>query len=119
MWWASCSTSRQSVRSISSSIWARASTAGSSSRDRVTARPAGKWTWRHTSGHDVDLALKQNFQKIEGTLTAEGRSVPIEDARLTRDAITFVAKTDAAGSKQEFSGHIVNHAIEGTVRTSK
>src|SRR4051812_24287287 len=85
----------------------------------VPGRAAGKWRWRDASGHDVDLALNQNFQKIDGTLTSEGRSVPIEDARLTGDSITFVAKVDAAGAKQEFSGHIVNHAIEGTVRTSK
>jgi hypothetical protein len=84
----------------------------------VPGRAAGKWRWRDASGHDVDLSLNQNFQKIEGTLTSEGRNVPIEDAKLTGDAISFVAKLDG-GAKQEFSGRIINNAIEGTVRTSK
>jgi hypothetical protein len=85
----------------------------------VPGRAAGKWRWRDAAGHDADLVLNQNFQKIEGTLTAEGRTVPIEDAKLTGDAIAFVAKLDPTGAKQEFSGRIINHAIEGTVRASK
>src|SRR3954467_2048253 len=41
----------------------------------VPSRAAGKWRWRDAAGHDVDLALNQNFQKIDGTLTIEGRSI--------------------------------------------
>ncbi len=87
----------------------------------IPANAAGKWRWRVTEGgsqRDFDLVVNQNFQKIDGSVSAAGRSVPIEDARLVGDAITFVAKLDASGAvRHEFSGRIINHAIEGTIRT--
>lgn len=85
----------------------------------VPAKAAGKWQARMSEGgaqRDFELALTQNFQKVEGTLTANGRSVAIEDAKLTGTALTFVAKLDPSGAtRSEFSGRIVNNAIEGTV----
>ncbi|HEV7801337.1 MAG TPA: class I SAM-dependent methyltransferase [Burkholderiales bacterium] len=89
----------------------------------VPAKAAGKWRWRSTDGgvqRDFDLSLNQNFQKIEGTVTSDGKAFPIEDAKLVGDAITFVAKLDPSGAaRQEFSGRIINHAIEGAVRTTR
>src|SRR5215210_947275 len=47
----------------------------------VPAKAAGKWRWRAAeSGRDVELSINQNFQKVEGTMSAEGRTVPIEEA---------------------------------------
>jgi hypothetical protein len=44
--------------------------------------------------------------------------VPIEDAKLVGDAISFAAKLDASGAvRSEFSGRIVNQGIQGAVRT--
>jgi hypothetical protein len=87
----------------------------------VPGRAAGKWRWRVAEGgsqRDFELALNQNFQKVDGTLTFEGRSVPIEDAKLVGDVLSFSAKLDAAASaRHEFSGRIVNHGIEGTLRS--
>jgi hypothetical protein len=87
----------------------------------VPGRAAGKWRWRVSEGgaqRDFELALNQNFQKVEGTITVDGRRVPIEDAKLVGDLLTFSARLDAAGAaRQEFSGRIVNHAIDGTMRT--
>jgi hypothetical protein len=89
----------------------------------VPARAAGKWRWRVAEGgaqRDYELALNQNFQKIDGSITFDGRSVPIEDAKLVGDLVTFSAKVDAAGgARQEFSGRIVNHAIEGNIRSAR
>ena len=87
----------------------------------VPAKAAGKWRWRAADGaaqREFELTLNQNFQKIEGTLSAEGRSVPIEEAKLVGDTLTFVAKLDGA-TRQEYSGRVVNHGIDGTVRTAK
>jgi hypothetical protein len=82
----------------------------------VPAKAAGKWRWR--GDREYELAINQNFQKVEGTLSVEGRSVAIEDAKLVGDTLTFVAKLDGA-TRQEYSGRIVNHGIDGTVRTAK
>ena len=87
----------------------------------VPAKAAGKWRWRVTEGgaqRDVELSINQNFQKVEGTLTAEGRTMPIEEAKLVGDTLTFVAKLDGA-TRYEYSGRIVNHGIDGTMRTVK
>jgi hypothetical protein len=89
----------------------------------VPAKAAGKWRWRSADGgaqRDFELVINQNFQKVEGTLAADGKSVAIEDAKLVGDALSFVAKLDGPnGARQEFSGRIVNHGIDGTVRTTR
>jgi hypothetical protein len=86
----------------------------------VPARASGKWLWQSAaeggSRQSFELALTQNFQKVEGTLTAGGKAVPIEDAKLTGDRLSFVAKLDGA-ARYEFDGRIVNNALDGTVRT--
>ena len=89
----------------------------------VPARAAGRWRWRapleEGAARDFELALTQNFQKIEGTLSSEGKSVPIEEAKLVGDMLSFVAKPDPSAARYEFSGRIVNHALEGTVRAQR
>jgi len=89
----------------------------------VPARASGKWRWRSAGdggpARDFELALTQMFQKIEGTLSVDGRTVPIEEARLVGDVLTFGANLDAAGTaRYDFNGRIINHAIEGSVRTT-
>jgi len=86
----------------------------------VPGHAAGRWVWRLArEGKPVDfeLALRQNFQVIEGTLKAGGRSARVENARLTGESIAFSASVD--GSRYEFSGHIFNNAIEGTARVAR
>jgi hypothetical protein len=87
----------------------------------VPARASGKWRWRAAqdggSARDFELALTQMFQKVEGSVTVDGKSVPIEQATLVGETLTFALRQDAVGpARYEFSGRIVNHAIEGTVR---
>ncbi len=80
---------------------------------------AGKWLWWLSVGGGVrefELALDQNFQKIEGTLTVGGHTVKIGDAKLTGEQIGFTAS--AGEERYEFSGRIINHAIEGAARVS-
>ena len=83
----------------------------------VPGRAAGRWFWRLVpvgKPIDFELALQQNFQKIEGTLRTGVISVPVENARLAGDDIAFSAKI--GGSRYEFSGRIRNGAIEGQAR---
>jgi hypothetical protein len=86
----------------------------------VPAPIAGKWSWQSSedaaSKRAFELSLNQNFQKVEGTLTANGKTVPIEDAKLVGDRLTFVAKVEPQGARHEFDGRVVNNALDGTVR---
>jgi hypothetical protein len=87
----------------------------------VPAKASGRWRWRAPGEdgamRDFELAITQNFQKIEGTLAVNGRSAAIEEAKLVGETIAFVAKPDSS-ARYEFSGRIVNHAIDGTMRAA-
>jgi hypothetical protein len=86
----------------------------------VPGRAAGRWRWRLEHDGKVgefDLALNQHFQKLEGTLNAAGRSVRLENATLAGEQIGFSALVD--GARHEYSGRIINHAIEGTARVTR
>jgi hypothetical protein len=86
----------------------------------VPGRPAGRWSWRLAlDGKPIEfeLAVQQNFQVIEGTLKAGGRTAPMENARLTGESIEFSAALD--GARYEFSGRIFNHAIDGKARMTR
>ena len=66
-------------------------------------------TWQLPQG---ELALKQSFQMITGTLRTGGNSVPISNASLRGDQISF-----AAGSAQ-YTGRVNGNTIEGSVKGS-
>lgn len=89
----------------------------------VPARAAGRWAWRSADAgapRPFELSLNQNFQKVEGTLTADGKSVPIEDAKLIGDRLTFVARVDQKGAmRYEYDGRIVSNALDGTLRVTR
>jgi len=85
----------------------------------VPGRAAGRWRWSlAVDGKpvDFDLALNQNFQVLEGTLNAGGRSARAE-SRLAGENIAFTAVLD--GAKYEFSGRMVNNAIDGVARVNR
>ena len=86
----------------------------------VPAHAGGRWQWRlHLSGEAVDyeLALRQQFQRIEGSLRSAGRETKIESAELRGDAIRFAGVIEIKGRpvRHTFSGRIVGDAIEGEV----
>jgi SAM-dependent methyltransferase len=86
----------------------------------VPGRAAGRWLWwLAPEGKPVEfeLALQQNFQVIEGTLTTGGSTARVENAKLTGESIAFSAVV--GGTRYEFSGRITNHAIEGTARIAR
>jgi SAM-dependent methyltransferase len=83
----------------------------------VPGRAAGRWLWRlapEGKPADFELALQQSFQKIEGTVRSGGRSARVEKPGLSGEDIRFAIQID--GATHEYSGRIVNHAIDGKVR---
>lgn len=62
-------------------------------------------TWKLAQGQ---LALKQDFQMVTGTLTTNGKPVPITNGRLRGDQIMF-----AAGGTT-YTGRVNGNTIQGT-----
>ena len=89
----------------------------------VPGRVAGKWMGQSTgegAKRAFELVLNQNFQKVEGTLTTDGKTVPIEDAKLVGERLTFFAKPDQNGAERlEFDGRVTNNALDGTLRVAR
>jgi hypothetical protein len=85
----------------------------------VPARAAGRWRWQLApEGKPVEfeLAIQQNFQMFEGVLVAGAHKGRVEKGRLAGERIDFAATVD--GVRYEFSGRIINHAIDGRVKTA-
>jgi Methyltransferase domain len=72
----------------------------------VPARVEGKW--RSAQG---ELVLKQDFQKVSGTVNSGKVSAPISRGSLRGDQISF----NAGGA--EYHGRVNGNAIEGTVKS--
>jgi len=64
-------------------------------------------TWKLPQG---ELALKQEFQMVSGTLQAEGRTVPLQNGKVRGDEITFTA-----GGVQ-YTGKVNGKRIDGSTR---
>ena len=71
----------------------------------VPAKVEGRW--RVAGGV---LELRQSYQAVSGTLTQEGKSVPLAKARLRGDALSFTA------GDTEYAGRVATARIEGTAR---
>jgi len=87
----------------------------------VPAKASGKWHWQlgmneHTS--NFELTLNQMFQKIDGTLSVDGRLAKIDEAKLSGTNISIDASLDTGKSvvRYAFSGRILNNRIEGHAR---
>jgi hypothetical protein len=72
----------------------------------IPARVEGSWTTPQGT-----LKLEQTYQNISGTLTSNGREVPISDGKLNGDKITF-----SAGGVQ-YSGQVSGERIEGLAKS--
>jgi hypothetical protein len=87
----------------------------------VPGNAAGRWYWTVTRDGKpavFELTLDQTFQKLVGTLTVGAHRASLESVKLEGDRIELVAESEGGSSRTryEFSGRIVNHAIEGRGR---
>lgn len=69
----------------------------------IPARAAGAWRL----GEEGRLTLDQTFQTLSGTLTRDGRELPLSEARMTGDRITFTA------GGQRYSGTLEGDRMAG------
>jgi precorrin-6B methylase 2 len=82
----------------------------------VPAKVEGTWTWNSAPGK-AELALRQTFQKIEGTLRLDGKELPLQNAKLEGDRISFAAGVSPA-DRREYSGRVNGNVIAGTFKSA-
>jgi hypothetical protein len=81
----------------------------------VPAKAEGAWTAKLPGGlskEPVRLTLKQQITRITGTARIGAKEVPLEDAKMRGERISFKLVQD--GKVWEFSGAIKGNAIEGS-----
>ncbi len=82
----------------------------------VPAKVAGSWSATMPpalSRQPATLELKQQLTRVTGSARLDGKEVPLEEAKLRGDRISF----KLAGRKGEFTGQVKGRSIEGTVDT--
>jgi hypothetical protein len=84
---------------------------------RIPAVLDGRWAVSlpaQVSGQRVTLALRQQWQKLDGVATVGQREVPIEDVVLRGETVAFMLPLGRARNAA-FDGRVRDGAIEGTV----
>jgi hypothetical protein len=82
----------------------------------VPAKVAGRWSAQMppaVSRKPATLSLRQQLTRVSGSARLDGRDVPLEDARLRGDRLSF----KLAGRRGAFSGQVKGRTIEGVVDT--
>lgn len=74
----------------------------------VPADVEGSWNL-NVGGRNARLEFDQEFQELEGTVTAGGRTIPIEHGRVKGDVVEFVA--DFGGGRRVFHGRVQDGQI--------
>jgi len=82
----------------------------------VPAKVAGTWRLHaNGAGQDVDLALKQTFQVIEGSLKSPTRELPLTATNLRGGQIGFSVIEGSV--RRDYHGRVSGNTMEGTMRT--
>jgi len=90
----------------------------------VPARVAGSWIWsfkNHGLTRQFELDMNQQFQRVSGLVRSGQQRLPVRDARLRGDEISFVLLEQQGadhGVRYDFTGRVKGNAIEGEVTTS-
>jgi SAM-dependent methyltransferase len=80
----------------------------------VPANVAGTWA-SSAAGGNAELILNQTFQKIDGSLKIGGRDLPIKNAKLDGDKVSFTVD-ETPPMTREYAGRVNGDVITGTVR---
>ena len=93
--------------------------------------PNGKWTWtsegRNGGTRTNVVTLKLDGEKLSGTVLGGGRQgqapteIPIEEAKLTADEVSFQVTREFNGNKfvAKYSGKIAGDTMKGKVTTER
>jgi len=86
----------------------------------IPADVAGIWrsTFSTSTGtQDYVLHLVQHFQEVSGNVNMNGKEIPIREARLVGDQLSFTLsdRTDKQDAVMHFNGRISSDTIQGNV----
>jgi hypothetical protein len=83
----------------------------------VPAPVEGTWRWNGSGSgpKNYEVALRQQFQKVDGTARLDGKSGQLRDVNLRGDQINF-AVLDADGARRDFSGRVSGNTMQGVVK---
>lgn len=87
---------------------------------RIPARVDGRWGASlppEVGRARVVFALRQQWQMLDGMATVAGREVPLENAKLSGERVTFRLPLDR-GRMAAFEGRAAGDAIEGQLRVN-
>lgn len=84
----------------------------------VPAKVAGEWRWElqlRGKPQNYAITLNQSFQIVRGSVLVQGRSVPLQNVKLSGEALsfTFVADLGAGPVKHEFNGKVDSDRLHG------
>ncbi|HEU5169430.1 MAG TPA: class I SAM-dependent methyltransferase, partial [Gemmatimonadales bacterium] len=91
----------------------------------IPADVAGTWRVRSDgAGNGYSLQLEQEFQMVTGTAETAGRTIPLEDVRLSGDRLRFTLDEPGGGGgggaaargRLRFEGVVTGERVGGTVR---
>jgi hypothetical protein len=92
----------------------------------AAGNPTGKWTWKQMGQNGevaMTLELKQDGEKLTGTLMREGSDMKseIKEGTVKGDDIAFVVVREFNGQerKTQYKGKIDGDAIKGNVITNR
>lgn len=86
----------------------------------VPDKVAGRWVWPVTIGgrqQQIEMALKQNYQKLTATAKLDGKPLAVDAAKLTGTQIELTLTLPELG-KTVFTGLRINQAFEGSMHVA-
>ena len=82
----------------------------------IPANVSGLWEGRH-KGETWSLSVRQRFQRINGTLTINGKiALPLLEPTITGDVIRFSVRDENPGRALTFEGKVKGDVMEGLFR---
>jgi len=83
----------------------------------VPAPVEGTWRWNGSGNgpKDYEVALHQQFQKVDGSARLDGMTGQLRDVNLRGDQISFTV-LDADGARRDFFGRVSGNSMQGVVK---
>jgi SAM-dependent methyltransferase len=87
----------------------------------IPANVQGVWRWSMpvgSGGQSGRVNLNQHFQEVSGTAAIGGSRIPITNAKLTGNLLSFSVPTQARGKEvtMRFSGRVTGNALKGVLQ---
>ncbi len=91
---------------------------------RAEDSPTGTWKWTVMMGgnsRDVTLKLKQDGDKLTGTITRGTRDTEISDGSYKDGTVSFNVVTERNGNKitSKYNGKVEGDTIKGKIETDR